>query len=181
MGNNNATYGSISKIFHWATALFILPAITIGLYFSWVDLDTDYGWEQFENYIDWHVGFGFSVLLLMLARIAWRLRNPAPDFPKLMSNRQQTLAHSGHLLLYLLALLTPLTGFLGSNLEGHAVSYFSLLEIPAIFGVYPDLASFMTTAHFYCSWGLVILVSLHLLAVAYHQLYKKDGILRRMW
>ena len=198
-------YDVITKVFHWLSVLVILPALSIGVWFTWTDLDTDYGWEQFERYIDWHVGFGISVLVIMLFRTIWRLLTQKPnnaqientenkkansanityknDSPTLLPKTtilQLKIARTLHLLLYVCAILTPLTGWLGSSMEGHTLHYFSVIEIPPFLGVYPKLASIMTANHFYLSWLLIGLLSIHLLAVIYHHYWLKHNVLARM-
>ncbi|REL35988.1 cytochrome b [Thalassotalea euphylliae] len=201
-------YDVVTKAFHWLSVLVILPSLSIGVWFTWTDLDTDYGWEQFEHYIDWHVGLGISVLVIMLMRAIWRLltqkSNKAQtententenkransanisdknDSPTLLPNTsilQLKIASTLHLMLYVCATLTPLTGWLGSSLEGHTLHYFSVIEIPPFLGVYPKLASIMTASHFYLSWLLIGLLSIHLLAVIYHHCWLKHNVLARM-
>ena len=154
-----------AKVFHWLSVLVILPALLIGIGFTWTDLDTDYGWEQFEYYIDWHVGFGISVMVIMLFRTIWRLlplksnkaqienteskkatsthivhkNDPSILLPK-TTVLQLKIASTIHRLLYVCAILTPMTGWLGSSLEGHSLHYFSIIEIPPFLGVYPKIA-----------------------------------------
>ncbi len=178
--NLSHEYGIITKTLHWVSAISILPAMAIGIWFAWTDLNSDYGWEQFEIYINWHVGFGLSALVIMLFRLAWRLSNSLPGFQERTSSFQQKLASLTHKLLYISIILTALTGWLGSSLEGHSLSYFSLIEIAPFLGTNIKLAAFMTSAHFYFSWSFILLLVLHLAAVGYHQLWLKDEILKRM-
>lgn len=178
--NSNIEYGMIAKVFHWGNAIFILPALFIGLWFAWSDLETDFGWEQFESLINWHVGFGITAFILMLVRVFWRLRNVTPSMYNGVTTTQAKTALFVHKLLYVTALLTPLTGWLGSSLEGHSLYYFSVIEIPPFLGVYPTISSIMTELHFYISWGFSILLLTHLLGVIYHLLYLKHNILKRM-
>lgn len=180
MKNSKSSYGVVTKVLHWFSAIFVLSAMLIGIWFTWVDLDTDYGWEQFELYINWHVGFGFTVLIAMLPRLFWRLNNVTPNLSEDVPPAQAKLAQSIHGLLYIVAILTPLTGWLGSSLEGHSLHYFSILEIRPFLGTHMELATFMEGAHFYFSWSFIALLLLHLFAVLYHHFWLKHSILQRM-
>lgn len=180
MTNPNSRYGVIAKVLHWLSAVFIVPAMSIGVWFAITDLDTDYGWEQFERYIDWHVGFGITVVVLMLPRLVWRLTHTPPVPTEDDNTTRARFALVVHSLMYAVAILTPLTGWLGSSLEGHTLHYFSVLEITPFLGTHPKIASAMTDAHFYLSWAFVALLSAHLSGVLYHHLWLKDRILRRM-
>ncbi|WP_165389150.1 cytochrome b [Pseudoalteromonas rubra] len=179
MKNDNQGYGQVAKVFHWASVFFIIPAMVIGIWWIWVDLDTDSGWEQFEQLIGWHANFGLTVIILMLPRLVWRALN-SPTASADSTVHLKKVAFAAHFSLYALALITPISGWLGSALDGVAFSYFSVITIPPIFGTYPDLAVMMTSVHIYASYALIFFIALHLAAVIYHQFWLKDRILRRM-
>ena len=115
----------------------------------------------------------------MLPRLIWRALNRATSSADDTGNLKK-VAFAAHFSLYALALITPISGWLGSALDGAAFSYFSVITIPAFFGTHPDLAVVMTSVHIYTSYALIFLIALHLAAVAYHQFWLKDRILKRM-
>lgn len=72
-------YGLISRLFHWAVALLVVwQALKI-----FDRIDDGKHWVG-QNLVPWHISIGFLVLVLLVPRIIWTLRNhgnrpPAPE------------------------------------------------------------------------------------------------------
>jgi cytochrome b561 len=86
-----------------------------------------------------------------------------------------------HYLLYLLLVAQAAIGFAWRWAQGHAVSFFGLLEIPGPYGqlgrptrhVFHDL-------HENIAWAIVVIAFGHALAALYHHYFLKDRVLERM-
>ena len=75
-----------------------------------------------------HKSIGVVILLLAVARLAWRLVRPAPPLPGALPALEHKAAQAGHAALYVLMLALPLTGW--------AMVSTSPLNIPTVlFGV----------------------------------------------
>lgn len=85
-----------------------------------------------------------------------------------------------HMLLYLLLLVIPLLGIVTFIWHGRVFD-FGLFKVD--FGVHKNRAIFHPTEniHGWRAYTLFTVVGLHVLAALWHQLYRRDGLLLRMW
>jgi len=96
--NTTEAYGSLAKFLHWSIVLLILPQ-----YFLAEAADElPNGLEKLQLY-NWHKSIGMLVLLLVLARIGWKVMNRGTPRP-IGEPWQRKAAAVGHGLLYLLIL-----------------------------------------------------------------------------
>jgi len=76
-----------------------------------------------------HKSAGLTIAAVGLVRLAWRFTHRVA-VPGFLPRWQQRAAQANHALLYVLMLLVPLTGYLGSAFSGYPVRYFGL-ALPA--------------------------------------------------
>lgn len=157
---------------HWLHAVLVLGLIAWGLYM----VDLPKGAER-SFAIGLHKSFGALALVLVLLRLWWRMRHPAPPDPRL-GDMERKLAAAGHHLLYLLLLATPLAGYLSSSFTQYPMKVFGLV-IPK--AGWPDEAinAFFNGAHKLFAWSLLALIVVHLAAVVMHAI-KGKAVLGRM-
>lgn len=181
--NTPDTWGLPSKLFHWVLALLFAGMIGFGIYISRLQ-------DVYEAFglIQWHKSVGTLVFFLVLARILWRLRAGAPALPDTMPPWQVRASHASHLLLYLLMLVIPLTGWLYASaspvqeLYGIRNMFFGLFELPDPFR--PGSQELADRFHFvHATAGKVLgaVVALHVAAALKHHFVDRDAVLRRMW
>ncbi len=110
-----ARYGGVAIGLHWLVAALVLGQLALG----WWMLDLPKsppglraGWFNF------HKSIGLTIGLLMLARLWWRARHPAPTLPASVPRWQILAAKANHAGLYACLLLMPLSGYLGSVFSG---------------------------------------------------------------
>jgi cytochrome b561 len=60
------------------------------------------------------------------------------------------------------------------------VKFFGVV-LPAWAPASPMLKEACSVIHLIASWGLVIVIGVHLAATLYHQWVLRDGLLQRMW
>ncbi|MGC0372200.1 MAG: hypothetical protein DGJ47_000907 [Rickettsiaceae bacterium] len=172
--NTINSYGAITKILHWVTAIIIISIISVGFYMTSMDNSK----EKYEIYA-LHKSFGIIVLCIVLSRIAWRGMNikvaAVPNLPKILTS----LASIGHFLLYIFMLIMPISGMTMSLFSGRSISFFNLFSIPA-FAVNKQLASFFHLIHNISAKLLVALIIGHILGALYHHFIRKDQVLKRM-
>src|SRR5690606_28233949 len=84
-----------------------------------------------QTLVPWHISVGVLILVLMVPRIAWALRNlrnrPSAPPPPLLA----FLASAGHLAVYAALLLMPLTGIAIMLGNGYGLSVFGLELVAA--------------------------------------------------
>ena len=160
---------------HWILAALIIANLAFGL--SIVDLPVS---PRKLRYFSWHKWTGVTIFLLSAARLAWRLRHPAPPLPPSMPAWEMRMAHASHALLYALFLAAPLTGWLYSSAAGFQTVYLGLVPIPDLLSRDAALADTLKLLHHACNYGLGAVVAVHIAAALKHHFVDHDAVLSRM-
>jgi len=171
----NTYYTATAKGLHWLMALMLFGLLALGFYMSDLPLSP----EKLQYY-SWHKWGGITVFMLVWLRLAWRVTHRPPAYPLSMSAPQQLLAHGGHLALYGLMLIVPLSGWLMSSAKGVQTVWFGVLPLPDLLAKDKELGKQLAELHSALNIGLLVLVGVHAAAALMHHLYFKDDILRRM-
>lgn len=121
--NSDVNYGLVARFLHWATALLFLGAYMAVYYRHWfTEKETPSNWTALQL----HLSFGLTIAVLVILRVVWTMTNPRPR-PEPGSRLAHVAAHAGHLALYAILIVMPLTGYLGT---GVATEWFFLLDLP---------------------------------------------------
>ena len=99
------TYGKMTQILHWVTALFIFMALIFG--FTMTHFAP---YEQLDQLYNNHAIGGWVLLVLMVLRLFSRWREPAPDAPEGLSEGRAKLFKWNHVLLYIFVILMLSSG-----------------------------------------------------------------------
>lgn len=171
-------YGAVAMTLHWLIALAIIANIVIGLSMTEPPV---------FPLIALHKSIGFTVLVLSVLRVVWRVMNPVPPAPLGLEPWLRITAHALQHLFYFLIVAVPLAGWLMVSAGGHATPVFGLFEWPAfpiLSGMPRSVAhpwhELFETAHVWLAWAMIILVPLHILAALYHHFARGDNVLLRM-
>jgi cytochrome b561 len=168
-------YTGIAKSLHWLIALLLTGLLALGFYMHDLPLS-----PQKLQFYSWHKWAGVSTFLLVMVRLAWRLTHQPPALPWHMSRVQQLAAHAGHLGLYVLMMVIPLSGWLMSSAKGYQTVWFGILPIPDLLVKDKALADVLAVVHMSLNWILVTMVLIHIAAALKHHFIDKDDILHRM-
>jgi cytochrome b561 len=168
-------YTSTAIALHWLVALLVLCSATIGLHM--VDLPLSPAKLKFYS---WHKWIGVSIFLLAVLRVLWRLTHPAPALPAATPRWQRFAAVASHLLLYLLVIVIPLSGWLMSSALGVQTVYFGVLPLPDLLVKNKALGEQLKLVHEALNWTLAVLVAVHVAAALRHHFVQGDEVLRRM-
>ncbi len=107
------------RILHWLTAMLILCQIII-----WFLL------EDFETLFYAHMIFGFAILSITTIRIIIKYKHhDYPPCPEKFSTKEWALANTGHHVLYLFLIITPITGLLAAVKENNFIKAHDINEI----------------------------------------------------
>lgn len=169
-------YSLLMRINHWVMALLIVTLIAVGMWMT--SLPNDYP-GKYDVYA-LHKSFGVIALLFIMFRLAVRLRSGIPAMPRQISSFEQLLGKSGHTLFYILIFIQPISGYLFSNYAGYPIVFFGE-QLPTIVEKHEDYAKFFVAVHKYVAWGLIILISLHIVAPIKHLLVDRVNIFKRIW
>jgi len=165
-----------AQALHWITALAVLGLIGLGLWMTGLPL----GRLKLQAYA-WHKWIGLVVLVLTVARLLWRWRYPPPPLPGTLRRWELTLAPAGHWALLVLLIAMPVSGWLMNSAAGVGLYWFGVIPVPDLVPRDPDLFEALRTAHRILSRLLIATITLHVAAVIYHDVLRRDGIFRRMW
>jgi cytochrome b561 len=160
-------YSPLWVTLHWVIALLIFIAAYLGISTSGIPSTEKVG------ILRWHMPLGVTVLVLMAIRFVVRWRTPHPEPATVGNALLDRVGEWTHYLLYIFAILMPLTGI------GLSMAY---NLAPVVFGGEGSLPRGMTSMlHGIIYPIFALLILLHILAAFYHQFIRKDNLLARMW
>ena len=176
-------YSTVAIILHWVIAGLILFNLYLALQFDGLR-----GLAKF-NAFQLHKSVGLTVLMLSLARLAWRLTHRPPPLPAEMPRWEKFGAQAAHWVLYGLMIGIPLTGWV--------VVSASPTNLPTVIcktmpwphrGFIHDLAmpvrrsleDQVEQVHMLLGFGMGFLLILHVAAALRHQFWTRDEVLSHM-
>ena len=166
--NSEKAYGTVSKIFHWLTALYVIGLLSVGWWMSGLDKAS----KPFVYNL--HKLNGLLLLTLTLIYLIWRFIDRKPAFPFNMPNYERWAARIVHTLLTLSIFIMTLSGWgmsTASQRYPHLLNYHAIMPfIPAS----QPLAKTLDTIHIGTAWVVLTLVIIHLLAALKHHWINKD-------
>jgi cytochrome b561 len=175
--NTPERFGLVTKLLHWTIALLILFLIWLG----WYMVDLTYYDKWYNASLYWHRALGLLVLALALFKIGWQFGFPAPHAASAaLKPWERTAARGMHLLLILMMLLIPVTGYLISTSAGKSIPLFAGIEVPALIDVDVQLRDLAIEVHFWLAYATAFLAAGHAGAALKHEFLNRDGTLARM-
>lgn len=179
----SARYTTVAIILHWVIALAIFGMIGVG----WFMGDLANSNPLKETLYQAHKSVGITILVLVIARILWRVMNPPPKLPDDMAALEKTASHLVHLGFYGLMLLMPLTGWL------YVSTAYDFDIATVLFGVvsWPDLPftgwlsnetghAIVEFIHSKLAWVAIGFLVLHVAGALKHEITAEEGVLKRM-
>lgn len=171
----DSRYSSPAIALHWLIALVLFGMVGLGFFMT----DMKMSPTKLQVY-SWHKWLGVSVFFLVVVRLGWRIVRRPPPLPEGTSALMKLLVHGGHMMLYVVMLGVPLTGWLMSSAKGFQTVWFGVLPLPDLLGRDLALGGQLSQAHFALNVLMIVLVIGHVLAALAHQFIRKDGTLYRM-
>lgn len=167
-------YDTGLKLLHWLMAAAIIALFLVGLVME----DLPKGDLRGSVY-GIHKGIGVVVFILVAARLAWRSVAGVPDLPASMPANERLAARLGHLALYALMALVPLSGVLMSQSGGHPVAVLGF-TLPTLVGKDEGIHELFEEAHGLLAWAMAAIVAGHVAAALRHEFLLKDDVMARM-
>lgn len=168
-----AKYAWPAMLLHWLMAVLILGMLVLGLYMA----DLPNGPER-SRLIALHKSTGLTLLGLWALRLAWRARHAPPPYPDVMPAWQRRAARANVVMLYVLLVLQPLSGYLSSSFSGYSTKLWGI-PLPQWGWEHPGLNHFFNFVHATSARALMLFIAIHLCGAALHAL-RRDGVVRRM-
>jgi cytochrome b561 len=168
-------YTRVAVALHWLLALALIGQFGLGLWMEEIPKDPP-GVRAY--WFNLHKSIGLLIVLFVLWRMGWRVAHAVPPLNNTPA-WQVKIAKLTHGLMYLLMLLIPVTGFLGSSFSQYPVKFFGMV-LPRLWEPQAAYKEVLSEVHEATALLLAGLVVLHLLAVVWHTVVKKDALLNRM-
>lgn len=170
-------WSPLIRILHWGSVLLIFAA--------WVFLVLHENIGKADNnftYISIHKAIGTLTFVWMLVHaVSYVFAKKPPYTHVIMTDWQKLLAKLVHVLLLVLLIAMPLAGILMTVYGGREISMFGLFNIPVFVTPDEQTAKFWYGLHTGLFWSAItITVGVHVAAVIYHVVIKKDNVLKRM-
>lgn len=172
--NSAKQYGLVSQILHWLMAVLIM----LQFIWAWRFEQLGIGRERYEL-VNQHKSIGLTILTLLLIRLLWRSFNPPPPSVAMPLWQQQAM-RTVHGLIYLLLLIIPPIGWAMSSAGGFVVSWFDVVDLPALTAQNDALKESLRDLHAALAWTLAVLITGHIAAALHHHFVQKDDTLKRM-
>jgi cytochrome b561 len=171
-------YSRVAMAMHWIIAGLIATQLGLGWYMNEVLPDHSPAQSQIEAI---HISVGLTLLLVVAARIAWRLLNPPPPLPDGLAPWERILSKTIHAVFYLLMVILPLTGWALVSGGKRAISFWGLTwpKLPGVAALTRDQHHLLKHSHVYILiWILVISWFLHVGGALKHQFDGKPVLWR---
>jgi cytochrome b561 len=176
-------YTAVAIALHWIIALSIICMIALG----WIMTEMPEGAAAFALF-QLHKSIGITILLLSVARIAWRLMNPPPPEPP-MPAWQRVVALTVHVGFYVMMITMPLVGWImvSAAPAGIPTKLYGAIPWPHLpgladlpFDTKQELHEPLRSLHANLAWVIIVLLGLHVAGAIKHQFIDKDGLIARM-
>ena len=168
-------YTATAKALHWGIAVLIFGMLGLGFYMTGLDLS-----PTKLQLFSWHKWAGVTVFMLVVVRLAWRVGHKPPALPAHMPALERFAAHAGHLLLYVLMVAIPLSGWLMSSAKGFQTVWFGVLPLPDLLAKDKALGNLLETVHVVLNYTLIAVLLGHVGAALKHHSIDRDDVLTRM-
>jgi len=176
-------YTTVAIVLHWLIALILIGNIVL----AW-QLEDAKGLAKFQLF-QLHKSLGITVLVLSLARLAWRLINPPPAPLASMKAWERYASLAVHMGFYVIMIGMPMSGWLMVSASPHNIptllfGFIDLPYLPFVHGLAvaqaKALAEAFGEAHEIMAWVAYGLIGLHVGAALKHQFLDRDTIVSRM-
>lgn len=162
-----------ARILHWLMAAMVLAMLYVGAGMV-ASLDLR------PTLLALHRPIGVTILVLVVVRLAYRLRNPPPSLPADLPRWQAHAATASHWLLYGLLFAMPLIGWSMLSAGAYPIVLWGGLQLPSIMPHSPTLYTILRTAHTWLAMLLFAAILLHIAAALFHAWVRRDGVFSAM-
>jgi cytochrome b561 len=178
-------YTHVAILLHWAIAAAILFNLATGFFMEGFKGDLKH------IVVSLHSSAGLTILLLSVARIAWRLTHRPPPLDRTLTKPERFAAEGVHGLLYFLMIAMPLAGWAissASTRKGVGAAFYFLTPIPKLWFLAGLPMAQKVAAHDQAVWAhktggwiLLGLLVLHVAGALKHQFVDRRPQFARMW
>ena len=155
--------------------------LIFGLFFLGIYMvELDYYDPNYYGSVKWHEWLGLVALILVMLRVGIRISIKIPE-PLTIYNWELKMAKLVHLLMYILMILIPISGYFISTANGDAIKLPANLSLPAITPDIDRMEDIAGDTHRWLSYCLAGIVIVHVMAALKHHLLDHDATLKRIF
>jgi len=114
MTASRTTYTTVAIAFHWVIAIMLVSMVFYGWWMEGLRdlaLAGEITFAEVQTAYNWHKTAGITILILSLARLAWRFTHPVPPLPAHMKPWEKILARFTHIAFYAVMIGAPIGGW----------------------------------------------------------------------
>ncbi len=168
-----ARFALPSRILHWLMAPMVIAQLFIG-----VTMIASLSYYPLLLAI--HRPLGVLILIFAVIRLANRLTHQLPPFLATMGPAERKVASYSEYLLYALLLIQPLVGWAMLSAARSPIGMVGPFRLPAIAPHNLDVYGVLRACHSVFAYLLFATFTAHILAVLFHTLVLRDGLINRM-
>src|SRR3989338_7569639 len=172
--NTKNRFGVITIMLHWLMAAMMVGLTIIGLWMVRIPVSL-----QKLQFYGWHKEWGMLVLMLVIVRLAWRMRNITPALDAI-PKWEELAARAVHWAFYFFMFALPITGWLITSSADLPVSFFGLFAFPNLISGNEANRLLFSKIHEWLGYALIATFCMHTGAALKHHFINKDNIMRRM-
>lgn len=169
--NSERSFGWVTRSLHWAMALGVLATLPLGAYVARMEVGYSNLWL-----FGVHKSIGIVIFTLLAVRIVWHLVSPTPESLPSGVVWKDRAAKWTHRAFYVLLIVVPLSGWIGSGASGLDVLIFNRITLPPLAPVSEVWETAAFSVHWVATKLLAACVILHIAGA----LMRRDGTLARM-
>lgn len=174
-GDDRVRYDNPAMALHWATALLVITLWLIAQAWGFLPRGTPARLALQSI----HVSLGLTLLVVLAARIAWRL-GPSRRLPPADTGWLEVAARGVHYLLYALLICIVIAGLFNRWLHGDPMTFFWLFTIPSPVAKSKALAGTVNAIHNWLGYAILAVAAAHAAAALFHHYVMRDDVLLRM-
>ena len=174
--NTETRYGAGPQVLHWLTAVFVVVGWLLGQFGDVLPKGPPRALGLWA-----HMTLGECVVLLLIARLAWRVGNPPPPAEPTRFGRVLEIAVKvSHFAMYALLVIVPFVGVMVQLKRGNALPVLGLWNVASPWPADRAVARSVLGAHEFLANALLILAGVHAAAALVHHYALRDRTLTRM-
>ena len=167
------------RLFHWSLSLLVAFSLYTGI---------NGGFSE----MDYHMISGYGILTLVIFRVIWGLIGSTHSRFRSFVNLSELIPHTrrllkrdqakiaGHNPLGALSIIAMLLVLGTQATTGLFANDDIFLEGPLVHLVDDATSDRLTTVHHFCAKALYVLIGLHLAAIIFHEIYKRERLVLPM-
>jgi cytochrome b561 len=168
-------YDGVAIALHWTTVALVAVLLSTGLTIAW-----GYEGALKNTFYAVHKATGLLTFVIVAFRLSRRLVRGTPPLPVTVPPTMGRAAGVWHRLLYVVLLAMPVTGYVYVVAGGYPVEVLNALGVPPLLEKYMPLSKAAERIHRTLAYILLVLLAGHTAAVVWHDIVRRDGIMRRM-